>query len=229
MPPTDPYLARRRRKERRTRAVASVLVALFLLGLLGAIWTPISTRLEQRQLARIADLPYPDPHPGQTDLLSFTEHLGAINIHTDWIPFHGILSDDNTYTGILVMRLGTRFDPYLPNEPKPEVAIEFAAIGDLRLPASEAMRHTLVLTCDESTARVKPDRYHMGLASMTEDPPFQDFMLYYAPTPIIVEAANTDALTITLAGTDYPLPPEAFDPLRALTATLKPGYTPPTN
>lgn len=227
MPPTDPYLTRRRRKERRTRAVASVLVALFLLGLLGAIWTPISTWLEQRQLARIADLPYPDPHPGQADLLTFTEGSNGIHIETAWLPIHGIRGDDGLYTGIIMMRLRNHIEPEYPHELKPEAVIEFATIGDIRLPASDPKRPPLTLTSDQSTARARGRPYSPDRPVRTDETHFRDFMLYYAPTPILVEAANTNTLTITINGADYPLPPEAFTPLRALTATLKPGYTPP--
>jgi len=125
------------------------------------------------------------------------------------------------------MRLRTRVAPIPRDQPARDVAIHFASIGDMRLPADDAMRHTLTLASGDSTARIRPDAYHMSLAAMTEDPPFRDFMMYYAPTTIIVESINNADLTITIAGIECPVPEENFEALRAFTATLKPGYTPP--
>ncbi len=225
MPTPDPYHARRRRKVRLITGVGFFLLALFAvpwaIRSIGAILPQFPT------LRTLAALPYPDPHPDQADLLTFTEHLGGINIQTGWLPIYAVRADDGTFNGFIVMRLTTRVAPSPRDQPAREVSINFATVGKVRLPAHEAMRHTLILTSGDSTARVKPDAYDMSLASMTDDPPFRDFMMYSVPTTIIVEAANADDLTITIAGFESPVPPEAFEILRAFTATLKPGYTPP--
>ncbi len=221
----DPYYARRRRKARLITGIG-----LFLLSPIAvtAVWLAIVAFVpEFPTLRTLAALPYPDPHPDQTTLLTFTEHLDGINIRTEWLPIHATTGDDGNYTGFLAMQLRGRVWPIPSGLPEREVSINFATVGEVRLPAQEAMRHTLTITSGESTVRVRPDAYEMGIAAMFDDPPFRDFMQYYAPTTIIVEGINNADLTISLAGFECVVPQENFEALRAFTATLKPGYTPP--
>lgn len=223
----DPYHPRRRRKARLITAVG-----FFLLALLGVPWLigTIAVLVPERPTLRtLAALPYPDPAPNQTDLLTFTDLRGRARIQTEWIPIFANWTDDGTYTGFILMRLTTFTDPGGRDEPTRDISITFAAAGDIRLPADNPLRHPLILTTGDSTARVWPDPYYVGSASMENAPAFRDFMWYDAPTTIIVQAANTvDDFTITIAGFESPVPPEAFAILRAFAATLKPGYQPPS-
>lgn len=221
----DPYHARRRRKVRLITGIG-----LFLLSLVAVPWVVVTVAAlipEFPTLRTLAALLYPDPHPEQSILLTFSEHQGGINIKTEWLPIYATTDDDGNYTGFLAMQLRSRVEPIPRDLPERDVSIEFATVGEVRLPAHEAMRHTLTITSGESTVRVKPDADHIRLAAKSDDPPFRDFMLYYAPTTIIVEGINNADLTISLAGFECVVPQENFEALRAFTATLKPGYTPP--
>lgn len=142
MPPSGPYPARRRRKVRLTTGIGMGLLAIPVL-VFACLWFAVHVfhpwlrpRLEARELARLAALPYPDPHPDQAALLTFTEHMDGINICTGWLPIHTVHGTDGQPSGSMVMHLTTRLDPAPRAEPDREVSITFATPGAARLPAA---------------------------------------------------------------------------------------------
>jgi hypothetical protein len=228
----DPYYARRRRKAR-----TITFVGLFLLGLVAAVivltgvpamfTTPWGHRTPE--LEYLASLPYPDPHPDEAQLLIFTPRDSVTDVSTHWLRLATTpdgAADPAAPAGIYV-RFATVIEGRSRGWPPADhIYLHLAAAGPDRLPTMRALEHTLSFRAGR-TIELTTGRDLMETASRFDLPPLRDHMLFMIHPDAILDLLAEPAPTIAIAGHQSTLTDTHLAPLRAIAATLRPGYTLP--
>ncbi len=230
----DPYHARRRRKVRLISGIGISMLGLFgalaLINWLAALAIPTARRTPENQY--LSDLPYPDPAPDQSDLLIFTPSSDGTAVSTHWLPLTLAPPgpDGSPRPGTVYFRFETFIEGRARSRPTDHALLHLAATGEARLPLDpDASVHfnaerSITLTANRKMLADAADLH-------APPPPLHDPMLYMIHPDAILDLINhpdtSPAITMTIGPHRGRLTETHLAPLRALAATLKPGYAPP--
>jgi hypothetical protein len=225
----DPYHARRRRKVRLITGVGFFLLALFgtLIGIgsISTLTTPITVGPPGHQY--LASLPYPDPHPDQAALLIFTPSGRRTAISTHWLRLTPS-PDAPRPPDAVYFRFETVIDGPARAFPVDHALLHLAATGDARLPIAFDIEAPLFFDAGRRiTLTTSPKLLADARNLHAPPPPLHDPMLYMIHPDAILDLLAHPSPTMTIGRHTAQLTEAHLTPLRALAATLKPGYTPP--
>ncbi len=233
----DPYHARRQRKVRLIAGTGIAMLGLFgalvLLNWIATIATPITRGTRGTPGNQyLSNLPYPDPAPDQSDLLIFTPYSDGTAVSTHWLPLTLAPKgpDGAPRPGTVYFRFETFIEGKSRTRPTDHALLHLAATGEARLPVDPETsvnfdaERSITLTAN---AAMLADAANLH----TPPPPLHDPMLFMIHPDAILDLINhpesAPPITMTIGPHRGQLTETHLAPLRALAATLKPGYTPP--
>ncbi|MBL4592051.1 MAG: hypothetical protein JKY96_08840 [Phycisphaerales bacterium] len=213
-------------RRRGTKIIGLSIIAMMMLAVVYQVsmtaTTIVSRGLEHHRLSR---LEYPEPSEKAAIYLTFKDHLGGTNIHTNWIEFGPFTDNNNHELGKVMFRVGTRIEGNIRIESSRTVSMTAATTGSLRLPVTNWVQSPLKLIA-QSTLEVHTTTFSMGLASQFKAPHHTDAMEFHVPTLFFVEAINQDTLRAQIGTHEVRFTEEDLQVLRELAAYLKPGVSP---
>ncbi len=227
----DPYLARRRRKVRRSRAATWAVLAVFGVGLFYMVLDMFAAPVTYEH-AYFATLPYPDPHPREAELLKFVRRDGRVIVTTDWLPLtHTPAADPSAPADAVYIRFEADFDAPKRTRPAKIARLHVAATGNAVLPLHGVPSPDMFFrNSSRFYLSFNADMRHEANTTHKPPPPLHSPMLYHIDPDAILDLLDQppgQPTKVILGNHTAELTELHLTPLRALFATLKPGYQPP--
>lgn len=209
---------RRDKKLRRARPVTCFIAGLLLLGSVSWLYFPIRYYLDKKEQDRITNLDYPEPSVEIQNRLVFDQSSSNLRVNTN-----SIIIEPQPDGIMLSSELKIKLSAYiLIYDPQfyyaPTIKLDLIASGSYRRSFDDWANTRFTLRSDEIV--------HLHLSSYDVD--HDQTLRFEIPIIFLVNAINSESLSLSIDDHAYTLDTQTLDVLRDFAATLKPNYQPPT-